>query len=66
MSLHYDVSTDSTIGTLGEVLPCLRLGRRVLAAEVDTTTHDRGMEVLRNEIRVRCEHIIARPQSHRI
>ena len=40
------------LGTLGEVLPCLRLGRRVLASEIDTGVHKRGMEVLSQEIKI--------------
>ena len=40
------------LGTLGEVMPCLRLGRRVLASECDAATHRKGMEALREEIKL--------------
>jgi hypothetical protein len=41
------------LGTQCEILPALRLGRRVIASEVDEKVWKEGMEILRSEIKVR-------------
>ena len=40
------------IGTLCEVLPALRLGRRVIASERDQRVWAEGMKILRTEVKV--------------